>query len=534
MIKLKELLKEDDIVKNKKTGNVYMVKQMDPAKHDKPTPAEVEKTKASNGGKIPKGEQPSQKPTSQPKPQQKQAPQKLGASDFKSSAEKPKGNSDIPKLKDLMPNADFSNKSLSQVTPIERQQISTIIDKLAELGNQAKEKGEKAPNFNLCQVTVPGTNLYCGGNKGIPRAEMPQFKGKPIEGSQASKMPLDQSGEVDTEPVFKEMLKRKGIKTIQTEVPADKLKATQSELVAAKVLGMMGALEKDANHPAITAPIYVSRDGYVVDGHHRWAAVVAYNAKHPDTQIPMRVTVIDDDIKNIIPMANKFAEDIGIAAKKADANKETATTPATTPSEPVEQPEKEKGDSEPAKREEPAVGTVDSKSGSLKYPSTDVPKAETPAPPAPKLKTQEPSSDVDRKNAEYGQGKATSVKPNETPKVTDDEVGTKAKTKSGKVLYHIGGGYYSDSPNGVAKYIRVESVVNNAFEIGTSKWWSLLFEGTIQADVDNGQAGTFTEIPKSQQDAATKDAKSQVSQKSEEQERYFEKYSRSYLRTIWK
>ncbi len=44
MIKLKDLLKEDDIVKNKKTGNVYMVKKMDPAKHDKPTPAEVEKT----------------------------------------------------------------------------------------------------------------------------------------------------------------------------------------------------------------------------------------------------------------------------------------------------------------------------------------------------------------------------------------------------------------------------------------------------------------------------------------------------------
>ena len=59
MIKLRDLLREDDIVKNKKTGNIYMVKQMDPAKHDKPTPAEVEKTKAANNGQIPKGEKPS-------------------------------------------------------------------------------------------------------------------------------------------------------------------------------------------------------------------------------------------------------------------------------------------------------------------------------------------------------------------------------------------------------------------------------------------------------------------------------------------
>lgn len=95
MIKLKDLisesyLKEDDVVKNKKTGNVYMVKKMDPAKHDRPTPAEVDKAKQANGGQLPKGEQPS-KPTQQPQ-QQKPQGQKLGGNDFKSSAEK--GNND--------------------------------------------------------------------------------------------------------------------------------------------------------------------------------------------------------------------------------------------------------------------------------------------------------------------------------------------------------------------------------------------------------------------------------------------------------
>jgi hypothetical protein len=222
-----------------------------------------------------------------------------------------------------MPDADkeiFNSnaEALSGVQPAQLEQFNTDIDKVAKMISDAEAKGEPAPDINLCDITIPGTNLYCDDNKGIPREEMPQFKGKAVEGSRAAGMETDKDGEVDTEPIFREMLKQKNVKVLQTEVPADKLKATQKDLVGGKVIGMMGALEKDPNHPKITAPIYVSRDGYVIDGHHRWAAIVAYNAKHPDNPIPMKSTVIDMDIKDAIPMANKFAEDMGIAAKKAD------------------------------------------------------------------------------------------------------------------------------------------------------------------------------------------------------------------------
>jgi hypothetical protein len=222
------------------------------------------------------------------------------------------------------------------VEPAELEQFNTDINKVAQQVADAKAKGEPAPDINLCDVTVPGTNLYCDDNLGIPRDEMPQFKGKAQPGSRASSMDVDENGEVDTEPVFKEMLKQKGIKTLQTEVPADKLKATQKDLVGAKVVGMMKTLEKDPNHPKLTSPIYVSRDGYVIDGHHRWAAIVAYNAQHPDNQIQMKTTVLDMDIKDAIPMANKFAEDMGIAAKKADANKEDVVQPKAAEVKPNE------------------------------------------------------------------------------------------------------------------------------------------------------------------------------------------------------
>ena len=335
MIRLKSLLREEEIVKNKKTGNVYVVQNMDPNKHDKPTPAEIEKAKSANNGQLPKGE-----------PQSKQTPkntaptkpgQKLGGSDFKSSAETPKDSGNdggMPKLKDLMPGADFSAKPLSQVTPIERQQISTVVDKLAQLGAEAKAKGEQAPNFNLCKVSIPGTNLYCDGNKGIPREDMPQFKGTPVPGSPADKLPKDSNGEADTEEFFKKMLEKDGVKVSDpVEVPADRLKATQSELVGVKVAGMSKVLE-DPNHPAyekITAPIYVSNDGYVLDGHHRWAAVVAHNAAHPDKQIPMNVRVIDEPIEPLVKRSNAFAEKIGIRAKKADTGAAGGPSPITTP-----------------------------------------------------------------------------------------------------------------------------------------------------------------------------------------------------------
>jgi hypothetical protein len=164
---------------------------------------------------------------------------------------------------------------------------------------------------------------------------MPQFKGKPIPGTPAADMPLNKDGEVDTEPLFKKMLEDKGITVTQTEVPADKLKATQSELGGDKVVGMMGALEKDPNHPGITGPVYVSRDGFVIDGHHRWAAIAAYNAKYPDKQIPMKTQVVDMDIKDAIPMCNKFAEDMGIAAKK-----QGETTGKAGEEQPEEKPKK--------------------------------------------------------------------------------------------------------------------------------------------------------------------------------------------------
>jgi hypothetical protein len=92
-------------------------------------------------------------------------------------------------------------------------------------------------------------------------------------------------------------------------------------LVGAKVAGMTKALETEPNHPKITAPIYVSNDGYVLDGHHRWAAVTS-SAVASGKPAMMNVRVIDMPIKDLVKISNDFADQIGIQQKKADANAE--------------------------------------------------------------------------------------------------------------------------------------------------------------------------------------------------------------------
>jgi hypothetical protein len=88
-------LNEDDVVKNKKTGNVYVVKNFDSTKHDKPTPAEVEKAKKANGGKLPTTDKPAAGKPAVKVGAQKTAP----AADIKVSDAEKKANAKAEKGK---------------------------------------------------------------------------------------------------------------------------------------------------------------------------------------------------------------------------------------------------------------------------------------------------------------------------------------------------------------------------------------------------------------------------------------------------
>jgi hypothetical protein len=188
------------------------------------------------------------------------------------------------------------------------RQVSTLVDKLATDVRAMEAAGQKPPDYDLCRVSVPKTNLFCSQSKGIPRAEMPQLKGRPVPGSIADGMPKNPKGEVDLSGAFAERLASRGIGVTEGTVDAKYLKASQNQLDGVKVVGMAGAM-REGKVPA--EAIFVTRDDYIVDGHHRWAATVA-NEYVTGRSITMPVRIIDADIIDVLGEANAFATEMGI------------------------------------------------------------------------------------------------------------------------------------------------------------------------------------------------------------------------------
>lgn len=201
------------------------------------------------------------------------------------------------------------------ITLDQPDEVATLLPKIKDYVLEAKAKGGKVPEFNLCKVSVPGTNLFCAGNKGIARAEMPQLGGKPLPGSKAEKLvkqgklTLDKKGEVDVKDMFIEHMKSKGYKLSEDDVLPDHLRASQRELDGGKVSGMFDSMQKGTFGPG---PIVVSKDNYIVDGHHRWAATAALqqDLAHPTKNQP--VQRINTDIGTLLREANAFAKDMGL------------------------------------------------------------------------------------------------------------------------------------------------------------------------------------------------------------------------------
>jgi hypothetical protein len=205
------------------------------------------------------------------------------------------------------------------------KEVNTLIAEIHAFAQEAKKEGKKV-KLNLCKVSVPGTNLFCGEalkddqGQPIPRDKMPQLAGKPKPGSPADdskKFPVDKDGEVNVGDAFVKHLAEKGIETREGSVPAAQLKASQSELKGANLAFMMSpegqkavGLDKNA--------IFVSSDGYVIDGHHRWAALVGKDAKDGSLgQTDIKVRVINMPIKQVLTEANAFTSVMGIEPKSA-------------------------------------------------------------------------------------------------------------------------------------------------------------------------------------------------------------------------
>lgn len=199
------------------------------------------------------------------------------------------------------------------------REVNTLLGKLAEMALDAKAKKQDAPFYDLCKVSVAGTNLFCTERfrserypDGVPRIKMPQLKAEPVPGSPADQLPREKAGKntVNAALAFVDNLEASGIKIGKVEeVPAARLKVSQAQLIGAEVARMM----TDRTYNPGAEPVFISRDDYILDGHHRWAALVGRDAEDGKLgDVPMNVVRIDAPMSELLLRAKKFTKAFGL------------------------------------------------------------------------------------------------------------------------------------------------------------------------------------------------------------------------------
>ena len=98
---------------------------------------------------------------------------------------------------------------------------------------------------------------------------------------------------------------------------AIKLKQSQKELIKSKVKGVAAKYSK----PTDMKPLIISKDGYIIDGHHRWAAAIYKFGK--DVKIPTFTIHLkrDEAIGLYSSISKSLGEAMSIAARKKMARK---------------------------------------------------------------------------------------------------------------------------------------------------------------------------------------------------------------------
>jgi hypothetical protein len=176
----------------------------------------------------------------------------------------------------------FEKKKVELSQP---KQVSTLIKRLGETAKEMEEHGEKAPLFNLCDVSVKGTNLFCAESKGIPRVEMPVIPAKQTK-------------------AFVAHLEDQGYVVEKGKEYAANLRATQDQIDGAKVAVSMKRLKKEG----VYKRIIVSKDDYILDGHHTWAGQLGLDAKdnnlHDDKSV--KIFRVDISITKLLAEAEKW------------------------------------------------------------------------------------------------------------------------------------------------------------------------------------------------------------------------------------
>jgi hypothetical protein len=159
--------------------------------------------------------------------------------------------------------------------------VGDDVKQAKEIKRALKKGIERAAD--ICKMRPP----VCKENLGLTRDRMPQITGdanvielleSDDKEDRAKGRAILQAGgrKKDTRTIqqqFLDYLEDRGVKTRRKRVRVGQLKATQAEIKAAKAFGMADAHLR-GDFPTVDKQILISKDGHILDGHHRWAALL--------------------------------------------------------------------------------------------------------------------------------------------------------------------------------------------------------------------------------------------------------------------
>jgi hypothetical protein len=166
-----------------------------------------------------------------------------------------------------------------------------IIVKPSEVREVMEEFAKREDNPDLTSMHIDGTNLYDEDNLGIPRNKMPQVPS-------------------DTKAVYVLEMEKRGARVVRGVADPSKLHPIQAEISASKVGLIMKKLREKGTATDDGGRIIISKDNYVIDGHHRWAAAAMLSFE--DSSIKLPVIRVDMNHKDLIAATLAWNEATGI------------------------------------------------------------------------------------------------------------------------------------------------------------------------------------------------------------------------------
>jgi hypothetical protein len=139
-------------------------------------------------------------------------------------------------------------------------------------------RGGIQQSADICKVSPS----VCRGNLGVSRSQMPQLEGSVVSN-------------------FLRAYQSHGVDVRRGKILVGKLKATQKEIQAAKAMRMANEFV-EGRFPDITSSVIVSKDNYILDGHHRWAALLIVDPKKT-----INVFKVDVPINQLLADARNFS-----------------------------------------------------------------------------------------------------------------------------------------------------------------------------------------------------------------------------------